>query len=296
MVSGVFAGDAEKLSLRSAFPVIHDLEKQYGGLFKGMMKKKNKKGGAAGPGGVLTSYKGGLINAVNDISNVCQGVRFVTSCTVENVSKRDGIFHVETDIEKFEFDYLFLCGPAYSATHFLFDLDSYLAKTLGMVPYAPAFVCGLGFDSKDIEDDLDGFGYLIPFSEHRDILGALYTSSIFPERAPAGKKLVRVIMGGDRNRKIMEKSDDEMVQVALKNIKDTLGVKNDPHMVQTFRWQKAIPQYYVGHSEIADTAEKLASEIGGFYIGGNSLRGISINDCIRQSYTIVEKFARELEG
>jgi oxygen-dependent protoporphyrinogen oxidase len=294
MVSGIFAGDPEKMSLKSSFPVIYNLEREYGGLFKGMFKKKNKKSGPAGPGGVLTSYSNGLINLVYDVANRCKNLEIKLKCPVKNIQKNGKLFEVFTEDEKFEFDYLIITSPAYATVAFLEGLSQELVNELSKIPYAPAFVAGLGFNSEDVLDPLDGFGYLIPAKENRKILGALFTSSIFPERAKNGKKLIRVIMGGDRHRWILEKTDEELLEIAYSEIKDTLKIVNEPISKIYFKWENAIPQYYVGHSKIIENIENELLRIGNIYIGGNMLYGIGINDCTRVSYEIAEKISSSI--
>lgn len=296
MVSGVFAGDANKLSLQSAFPVISDLESRYGGLFKGMLKKMKKKSGPAGPGGVLTSYKGGLLQGIKDLELKCEGVEIVKGCEVDNVQKLGEVFKVTTSKGEYEFDYIILTAPAYAASKFLKPLSAELSEILETIPYSPTFVTGLGFNESDVEDSLDGFGYLIPKLEKRRILGALFTSSIFPSRKPKDKKLIRIIIGGDteEGRALMKKSDEELVDIAFDEIKDLLKIKARPIHYKYFRWDNAIPQYYSGHSEKVKSIERLCNEIGGLYIGSNLLYGVALNDCTRRSFEIVEEFAQKL--
>jgi oxygen-dependent protoporphyrinogen oxidase len=295
MVSGIFAGDPEKMSLRACFPVIYDLEVNYGGLFKGMLKKRGKKSGPAGPGGVLTSYSGGLINLINDVIDKSLNVEVRLNSPVDKIIKNNDKFEVFYRDEKESFDYLIMTCPSYEASKMTKYLNENLSKEFANIPYAPVFVVGLGFDEKDVEDKLDGFGYLIPAKENRKILGALFTSSIFPERAKNGKKLVRVIMGGDRNRWILDKSDEELLNIAFNEIKDTLKVNNKPKSKIFFRWEKAIPQYYIGHLKTVKNIEDISDAIGNFYVGGNILYGVGINDCTKRSYDIVEKFMQNIK-
>ncbi|UOD34178.1 protoporphyrinogen oxidase [Deferribacteraceae bacterium V6Fe1] len=295
MVSGIFAGDPEKMSLRACFPVIYDLEVNYGGLFKGMLKKRGKKSGPAGPGGVLTSYSGGLINLINDVIDKCINVEVRLNSPVDNIIKNNEKFEIVSEDEKENFDYIIMTCPSYEASKMTKSLNENLSKEFSNIPYAPAFVVGLGFEEKDVEDKLDGFGYLIPAKENRKILGALFTSSIFPERVKNGKKLVRVIMGGDRNRWILDKSDEELLDIAFNEIKDTLKIKNKPESRIFFRWEKAIPQYYIGHLKAVKNIEDIADSIGNFYVGGNILYGVGINDCTKRSYDIVEKFMQNIK-
>jgi len=297
MVSGVFAGDAAKLSLKSAFPVICELESKYGGLFKGMLKKPKKKSGPAGPGGALTSYIGGLMQGINDLEEKCSGVEIIKGCAVDEVHKGENGFRLVTSQGEYYFDSVVSAAPAYEAAKFLKTLDKELADIMDSIPYSPAFVAGLGFNEEDVENDLDGFGYLIPKLENKKILGALFTSSIFPSRRPKDKKLVRVIMGGDtdQGRSLMSKSDEELVDIAFNEIKDTLGIKAKPVHHKHFRWDKAIPQYYPGHSEKVKSVEEICGRIGGIYVGGNVLCGIALNDCTRRSLEITESITRSLE-
>ncbi|MGE4496943.1 MAG: protoporphyrinogen oxidase [Deferribacterales bacterium] len=297
MVSGVFAGDAAKLSLKSAFPVICELESKYGGLFKGMLKKPKKKSGPAGPGGVLTSYIGGLMQGVNDLEEKCAGVEIIKDCTVNEVHKGENGFRLVTSKGEYYFDNVVSAAPAYEAAKFFSTLDKELAEIMAGIPYSPAFVAGLGFNEADVKDELDGFGYLIPKLENKKILGALFTSSIFPSRRPKDKKLVRVIMGGDTDlgRSLMAKTDEELVDIAYDQIKDTLGITAKPVHHKHFRWDKAIPQYYPGHAEKVKAVESICGRIGGVYVGGNVLHGIALNDCTRRSLEITESIARSLE-
>ncbi len=296
MVSGVFAGDPDKMSLQSCFPVIYDLEKTYGGLIKGMFKKPKKKSGPAGPGGALTSYEGGMGESVKDLASVAEskGVKIYLESPAEKVVKKDGKYIVTSSNKEYEFDELAVCAPAYAGGKFLKELDSQLADTLSSIPYAPMFVAGLGFNSEDIENDLHGFGYLIPKKENMRILGALFTSSMFPVQAPAGKKFLRIMAGGDTNHELMKKSEEELLKICLEDVKNVLGVKKEPYMVQYFKVMKAIPQYHVGHREKVAKIEEITSKLGNIYIGGNVLYGIGLNDCTKTSKMIAEKIAEKL--
>ncbi len=296
MVAGIFAGNPEKMSLKSCFPVIYNLEIEYGGLIKALIKKRKKSSSASGPSGVLTSYKGGLKNAITDIVNTAKlnGVIFKNNSEVISIEKQNQKFIVQTNDAEYEFDKLIITSPAYTASIFLKKLNEELANELTKIPYAPIFVAGLGFNNSDVEDDLDGFGYLIPSKEKRKILGALYTSSIFPERAPTNNKLIRVLIGGDNNRWINTESDESLIDIALNETKDTIKHNMQPNCIITSRAEKAIPQYRIGHNEIVNKVEEIANEISNIYIGGNILYGVGINDCTRASKKIVDRILKDI--
>ncbi|MEF3255483.1 MAG: protoporphyrinogen oxidase [Deferribacterales bacterium] len=278
MVSGIFAGDPEKMSLRSCFPVIRDLELTYGGLFKGMFKKRSKKSGPAGPGGILTSYKNGLSNLILGLVNKLINVDKYLNTEIYSLKKSGSKYILNSSVGDFIFDKIICTLPSYTLSNILYNLNPDLSIKLGNIVYAPAFVVGFVFKGDDIEDPLDGFGYLIPNKENRKILGALYDSSIFPERCKDGYKMVRVIMGGDKNRWVMEKSDEDLVTMAYNDIKETLKIKSTPVMYKTFRWGKAIPQYYLSHYKIVEAVEQFCNANEGLYIGGNILYGVGLND------------------
>ncbi len=297
MVSGVFAGDPEKMSLKSSFPVIADLESAYGGLIKGLLKKRNKKSGPAGPGGVLTAYEGGMGSALEDLAAVAvkNGAEIIKECPAEKVTKEGGVYKVTVKGGKtYEFDRLAVTCPSYESAKFLKELDGELSGTLASIPYAPMFVAGLGFNGEDMTDPINGFGYLIPEKEGRQILGALFTSSMFPSQAPEGKKFLRIMCGGDKHHELMKKSDDELLEICIRDVSDVLGIVGRPHMIQTFRHEKAIPQYHVGHSVKAAKIEEILKNYDGLYIGGNVLYGISLNDCTRISGEIARKIRESM--
>ena len=296
MVSGIFAGDPEKMSLESCFPVIADLEKSYGGLIKGLFKKPKKKSGPAGPGGVLTSYEGGMGEAVKDLAEVAKnnGVEINLNSQVNRIIKKENQYVVESGNKEYIFDQVAICSPAYAAAEFTKDLDEELSSTLASIPYAPMFVAGLGFKSEDVEHDMNGFGYLIPKNENRKILGALFTNAMFPVQAPSGTKLLRIMAGGDLHRDIVDKTEKELLDICIKDVTDVLGIKKEPYMVQTFKIEKAIPQYHVGHREKVAKIEEVTERLGNIYVGGNVLYGIGLNDCTKTSKIIAEKITKKL--
>ncbi|MGA1862570.1 protoporphyrinogen oxidase [Deferribacter thermophilus] len=288
MVSGVFAGDTSKLSLKSCFPVIYELEKNYGGLFKALLKKRGKKSGPAGPGGNLTSYKNGLIKGVYALADKLTATKIIYNAPVKNIDKSNGSFLVNSDNLNDKFDYVIISSPAYISAELLKNLSNEFYDKLIQINYAPMYVVGFGFKGEDVLDPLDGFGFLIPHNENKKILGALFTSSIFPERAPKGHKLIRVMLGGDRNRWILERKEKELREIAFEEIKNILKIRGEPIVEKSFYWEKAIPQYYQGHENLVKSIEEICKEVKNIYIAGNLLYGIGINDCTKRAIEIAK--------
>lgn len=300
MVSGIFAGDPERMSLRACFPRIAELEEIHGGLIKALVKLAAQRrttkrsgqeisasSGPSGPGGVLTSFKEGVSaltdRLASDFSGHVHRGKGVTSL------KRDGeTWLVRTSSEQFVADAVILAVPADCASGLLRETAPQSAEVVGQIPYSPMAVVGLGFDIEDLGNQPHGFGYLIPSVEKRRILGALWTSSIFPGyRSPEGRMLIRVMIGGARDHTTPFLDDHDLVQTARSELGATMGLHAQPVFTTIFRWEKAIPLYTVGHLDRLETAE--ANLPHGLVLTGNAFRGVGINDCVRDSEAAAQK-------
>jgi oxygen-dependent protoporphyrinogen oxidase len=186
-------------------------------------------------------------------------------------------------------DQVVLAVPAYVATRILGALDESLGRMLGEIPYAPAAVVALGFQKEQISHPLDGFGFLVPGRESRPILGSLWTSSIFPgHRAPEGCALLRTIVGGARNPRQATLESDDLIRSVLGELAPLLGIEGQPVFSRIERYISAIPQYDIGHlARLADIDKALAKHPG-LRLTGNAFRGVGINDCTRESFSLAE--------
>ena len=294
MVTGVFAGNPETMSLRSAFPRIWELENQYGGLFKAMLtlaREKRKRGdksgsGPAGPGGVLTSYKPGLDRLTSALAERLGGVLRLGR-TVEAVTKTDTGFTVRADEETLAADVFVSAAPADAAGRFLEPLLPDFAAECRALSYSPMAVVGLGFRRGGAVTDPDGFGFLIPNTEKRDILGILWSSSIFPgERSPDGHVLLTVMMGGARRTDIQGLSDEEVLATARREAAAIMGIGAEPEFTRVFRWERAIPQYNVGHFGLRTRAVEASRQVPGLWVTGNAFHGIGVNDCTAAAFRL----------
>jgi oxygen-dependent protoporphyrinogen oxidase len=158
--------------------------------------------------------------------------------------------------------------------------DTYMSHALAEIPYASMTVACFGYEREKVKCDLKGFGYLIPKEERMNTLGTLWDSSIFENRAPAGRVLLRSMVGGACFPKFIDLSDREVVDRVMVDLSTIMGIKLPPSFVRIFRHEKAIPQYVVGHGHrVAMLEDKLRSHPG-LFLTGNSYRGIGLNDCV----------------
>ncbi len=306
MVSGIFAGNPETMSLKSCFPRIHELEQEYGGLLKAMMrlakqKKAEARAGkqvasAAGPGGVLTSFVGG-IQELTDATVECLNGKVQTDQAVTGLKSIAGGWELRlADGSNFDAEVVISAAPAHVLKELTWALDGELSKLLDGIPYAPMNVICFGYEQAKIERDLDGFGYLIPKKEGCEILGTLWDSSIFPARAPEGHVLLRSMMGGATNPAAIDLSDAEVRARTMAELKKIMGIAAEPDFVRIFRHQRAIPQYVVGHAARLAAIEDRARAHAGLILTGNALFGIGLNDCVNASNKAGERVVSCLQA
>jgi protoporphyrinogen/coproporphyrinogen III oxidase len=296
MVKGIFGGEAHKLSLAAAFPRMVELEKNYGGLFKAMfsiIREKKKKGKAkvdAGPTGTLHSFDGGmgaLIEAVAAELVRDERAELITGSEVRQVRHTPaGWLVADQEREYGPFDSVVEAAPAHAAAKHLETLSKPLHENLAAIPFAPMAVIALGFDRSAVTHDLDGFGLLVPGCEKRELLGSLWTSSIFRDRAPEGKVLIRCMAGGSGNPAVMDLDDEGLVTLVMAELRSLLGLKGSPEMARIIRHKQAIAQYLPGHLARLAAAEETAAEFPGLFLTGSSYRGISVNSCVKEAEAV----------
>ncbi|KAA3632733.1 MAG: protoporphyrinogen oxidase, partial [Calditrichaeota bacterium] len=159
---------------------------------------------------------------------------------------------------------------------------------LGAIPYAPISVICLGYNRQQVSHDLEGFGFLVPQKENRKILGSIWTSSIFENRAPDDKVQFRTMVGGDGDHDSINLSDDQLLARVMKDMNDIVGLTGDPDCVKIYKWEKGIPQFKLGHSKIMEDIEKELSRLSNIFVTGNSYYGIGLNDCVKQSFKVIQ--------
>lgn len=309
MVSGVFAGDAQALSLRACFPRMWQLEEDHGGLFRALLatRRSRRRDAALGaPSGRLTSFVGGMSDLTDGLTQGL-GTAVRTSTAVVGLRTREGStirpdaasarrYAVSTTAGTIEADAVVLSGPASESSTVLSGLDPVLGALLQTIPTAPLAVVCLGYDTQDIASqcDLAGFGFLVPRTEGVRILGALWETSNYRNRAPANKTLLRVMIGGARDRQAVSLSDGELLQVVAQDLARTMGVSAAPEFVRIIRHPRGIPQYVKGHLAKVRRIDTMLEAHAGLFLAGNSYRGVSINSCIAEAERVADAVLQSL--
>jgi oxygen-dependent protoporphyrinogen oxidase len=290
MTAGVFAGDPDRLSLTSCFPRIRELESRYGGLVRAMLSlawQRRRARMSAAPGGVLTSFTGGTQDLIDELSrNLAGDLRW--SARVERLAAAGKGFRLTVGGAMYEADAVVLAAPAYAAAVLTRDLDAGLAAELADIPYAPIAVAAVGFDAAAFGRSLPGFGFLVPRLERRRILGALWDSSVFSGRAPEGKVLIRAMVGGARQPELAALPPERISALVREELRELMGVSVKPEFEKVFVHMRGIPQYLVGHSRRLERIEARLRARPGLFLNSNAFRGVSLNDCAKQSKLTAE--------
>ena len=315
MVSGIFAGDAHALSLRACFPKMWDMETQYRSLFRALLAKrkerKNSDAGIGSPTGTLTSFAGGMEELVVAVAQAL-GPAVRTGSPVEGLRARRSpagglgprpvgarAFSILSSGRTIEADAVVLAGPSSDTATLVQSFDPTLAGLLTNIRTAPIAVVCLGYDAAALAADrgpLNGFGFLVPRGQGPRILGALWETSIYEGRAPEGKALMRIMIGGATDPDAIHMSDDELVHTVRADLERTMSLRIIPEFVRIIRHQRGIPQYTVGHPARLARIDAQLQGHPGLFLAGNSYRGVSINSCVAEAPGIAARIADHLRS
>jgi protoporphyrinogen/coproporphyrinogen III oxidase len=298
-VSGIYAGDAERLSAQAAFPRLANLETGYGSLFRGMFAKarearRAKKSAAAvlekaAPARRrLVSFKSGMGFLPKTLaSSIGEDLMTgISDCRLKIGQPGEGFeaaFNRNGAQHRFYCERLIIAAPAKAAARLLEDSLFELSRLLEEIYYPPLSILCLSYDQATIRTPLDGFGFLVPPSERMNILGCVWNSSLFEGRAPSGRALITTFIGGARNPEAARIPDAELVALAHADLQKILGISSEPQIAAITRWERAIPQYLIGHAARVKEIERQLDTVPGLHLVGNYLHGVSTGDCIKEA-------------
>jgi oxygen-dependent protoporphyrinogen oxidase len=283
-VSGVHAGDPEKLSLRSAFPALHQFEKRYGSVIRAGMKSRPPKDKQRP---TLCAFRDGLAMLVRSLRDSL-GSAVLTGAAVESVhrSKTNGSSHYELQVQRggrteaIQADSLIMAAPAGAAARVLAGLAEQFASLLGRIEYAAVAVVSAGYKREQVGHPLAGFGFLAPRKEGRRLLGTVWSSSLFPGRAPEGMVSLATFIGGATDPQLFQHTDGEIAATVEKENSEILQISGPPVTRMVHRWAHAIPQYNIGHSQILAGLREEIARFPGLFLTGSYLGGPSVPACI----------------
>lgn len=301
-IAGVYAGDPRALSVRSAVAKIYALEKNYGSLIKGAIKgakARKRRGETDKTRAKLFSFRNGMAQLSEAIQAELRAC-IETGAELQDLrlANLPGELHAVRYLQAgrlhaVETRALVFTTPAYVTAELLRTFDAELAEALLGMRYAPVAVVFFGYRRNPGGRPLDGFGFLVPEVERRRILGSIWSSTIFPGRAPAGGAALTTFVGGMRQPDLVNLEDDDLAGLVRDELSEIMGLTTKPDVVRIQRWRRAIPQYELGHQKRLDAVSRFETEHPGVFVSGNFRYGISVGDCILQSRKVADAVTRQ---
>lgn len=292
-VTGVYAGDPRALSVRAAVPRIYALERDYGSLIRGAVAL-GKAGKAAGaPSGRLISFDAGMATLPAGIAAglpagvVCIGTRATALDPV------DGGWEIAwsgpAGDGRLTAARVVLAVPAAAAADLVTPLSAEAARLLRAIAYAPILTLALGYERDQVGHPLDGFGFLVPRREGVRILGGLFSSTLFPDRAPAGQVLITAFIGGTADNEAVALADEDAVALVRADVERILAIRGAPCWRRLTRHPQAIPQYGLGHLDRVARIDELLAGFAGLHLRAAWRDGVSVADCIRNGERLADR-------
>ena len=282
-VSGIHAGDPERLSMRWTLPRLLALEAKHGSLLRGA--RAARRGGAASAfRSPVVSFRDGLATLVDRLAGAIPEVR--RGARVDAVRRAGEGFVVESTSGAWAAPRLVVAVPAPQTACLLYPASDGRSSTLAELPYAPMAVLALGFARADVAHPLDGFGFLAAPGSGLRLLGCLFSSSLLQGRAPAGHVLLTCFLGGRLSPELVERDDADLLRLAQEDLERALGARGEPVFTLLRRWPRAIPQFELGHGRFVALAGELESAMPGLRLAGNWLHGAGVADCVERGAAV----------
>lgn len=306
LMAGIYAGDAEQMSLRATFPRFFELEQQHGSIIRGMMvaKKSASSSASSQPRRTMfVSLKNGLSELVSALTTrlMQQGVELRAGVRADALRVRSHELGrwmydlILQDGSALSAESVVLATPAYVSADLLRPLTPIAGGLLDLIPYASTATIAMAFP-RTLTSAIDGFGFIIPRREQRHLIAATWTSLKWPHRAPSDQLLVRCYVGGVGREDILQRDDQVLVATVREELANICGIKAEPIYTEVNRWWKAMPQYTIGHLDRLTQLDVALSRYPGLVLTGAAYRGVGIPDCIRDGAEAAERVIHNLLG
>jgi oxygen-dependent protoporphyrinogen oxidase len=304
LLSGIFGGDATKLSARTVLPRLVEMESEYGSLTRGMLAAHSKMrsrakaaaensgntsassnfGGA--PRAIFTTLRGGMQQLIDALAARLDPASVRLGTAVSGLKRVADGWMVEAGGAWEHYDVVIVASPAWAAGALLAPVDAALGEELSAIPYSSSITVNLIYEEAKLGRLPDGFGFLVPAVEGRAMLACTFVHRKFLGRTPTGKVVLRAFLGGMRNESLLAETDTELAVTVRRELReilgdDVVGLAVEPEHAQVSRWQRAMAQYAVGHQERRQRIAAQVAALPGLRLAGNAYDGIGIPDCIR---------------
>ena len=297
-VSGVYAGDPERLSLRSAFPAVYRWEKEHGSVLRGAMKSRPAK---SKPRATLCSFRGGVATLVRALSEKL-GDAVCYRASVASVSRRgaNGKSPFELQMttngkaELVTASAVVVATDTASAARLLGNLSGPFRGDLDRIEYAPVAVVGAGYRREQVGHPADGFGFLVARKEGLRTLGCVWNSSLFPGRAPDGMVNFTSFAGGATDPELCQWSEGRIAETMAREVENVLRISGPPVTRIVRRYARALPQYNLGHGQTIAALREACARVPGLFLTGNYFDGPAIGACVEHAFGVAQSVSEYL--
>jgi protoporphyrinogen/coproporphyrinogen III oxidase len=296
LLSGVYGGDAGKLSARAVLPRFVEMEEKYGSLSRAMVAAHNKMAAMrkqSKPRPLFTSLKSGMQQMVDALVERLRPESIRLRQHVRRIYAEDGGWRLSLEMADEEsFDAVIVATPANVAGALLDGVDQDLARDLLEITYSSSVTVTMGYYKQQLAKLPPGFGFLVPRSEGTRMLACTFVHNKFPHRAPPDKGILRCFLGGARDEAVLGLNDEEMLETVHRELRDILRLQAQPIFARVYRWRESMAQYEPGHIARVARLEQRVAEIPALAIAGNAYHGIGVPDCIRSGTDAAKKVAQ----
>jgi oxygen-dependent protoporphyrinogen oxidase len=283
-VGGVYAGNPAKLSARHSFPKLWELEQSHGSIIRGQiaLAKERRARGEARAG--IFSFRHGLQTITDTLAQRISPGAIALNAKLDAIVPGDRwsvVWHDDTATHTQVYDLVVAALPAPALAQLrIGTLGERPLAALQLIDHPPVSSLFLGFRRDQVTHPLDGFGVLVPEIEKRAVLGVLFSSSLFPGRAPLGHVALTVMVGGSRQPELARLPTDKLIEAVRRDLAELLGASGEPVFVRHNFWPRAIPQYNLGHEHFLAGMAAIEKQFPGLFIGGQARDGIAVPACM----------------
>lgn len=287
LLSGVYGGEAGKLSARSVLPRFLGYEQKYGSLIRGVREERRQ---TSGSGPLFLSFQGGMQTLIDEVARSLDGrVRIVRGEARQVERQSSGGWRVTVGDSVEEARDVVLACPAFRAARLVEGMDTDLADDLHSIPYSSAITVMVAYRRGDVTHRLNGFGFLVPKRERRKVAACTWVNTKFPTRVAPEFVVVRAFIVDRDADDLIPASDAEVLETVRAEIQRLMGINSNVEFSTVHRWPKSMPQYTVGHSGRTSKIDNQLRNHPRLHLVGNAYDGVGIPDCVRLAKGTAER-------
>ncbi len=284
LLSAVYGVDVDQLSTAAVFPQLLSMERKHGNLWSAFAKLRIAPGKRppAKDASLFLTLRHGIGQLVETIERSLGSTRIIKAHTVHSIRRAEQSNELQVEGDGFSrpAGAVIVATPAHRAGTALSTLDPELSGQLSSIVYRSTAIVALGYEAAEFGDPLDGFGFVVPRGERKNMIACTWVTTKYSHRSAPGHVLLRCFFGGARDEGVLEKSPEQLTEIALRELGEIMGVRARPILTRVYRLDRCMPQYSVGHLHLVESIEDRLRSQPGLFLAGNAYRGVGIPDCV----------------